>query len=98
FPDNHPVEELVREHLNDQNILQYRAEEHSQMSRRAKVERSRLLRLLRVMEKENLSPPEHVISLRESMAERYGTHAFDSCKTMGELTRAHLQIVLEAKQ
>ena len=98
FPDNQPVEELVRSHLNDQNILQYRAEEHSQMSRRAKVERSRLLRLLRVMEKESLSPYEHVVSLRESMAERYGTHSFDSCETMGELTRAHLQIVLEAKQ
>ncbi|MDA7890162.1 hypothetical protein N9A78_03015 [Akkermansiaceae bacterium] len=97
FPDNKPVEELVRTHLNDQTILQYRAEEHSQMSRRAKVEWSRLMRLLRVMEKETLSPYEHVVSLREAFVERYGSHAFESCETMGQLTRAHLQIVLEGK-
>ncbi|MBC8149356.1 MAG: hypothetical protein H8E96_06725, partial [Verrucomicrobiaceae bacterium] len=81
FPDNRPVEELVRSHLNDQTILQYRAEEHLQMSRRAKVERNRLKAVLTVMNRTNLAPHEHVVELREAMVERYGSHAFEACES-----------------
>lgn len=97
FPDNRPVELLVREHLNDQTILQYRSEELTQMSRRARAERRRLINLLGIMEKEEISPREHVLALRSSFVERYGSHAFENCETMGQLTRTHLQIVLEGK-
>lgn len=97
FPDNKPVEQLVREHLNDQTILQYRSEELTQMSRRARAERRRLITLLGVMEKEEISPRENLLKLRRSFVERYGSHAFENCDTMGQLTRTHLQIVLEGK-
>ncbi|MGJ8695973.1 MAG: hypothetical protein ACSHYF_06625 [Verrucomicrobiaceae bacterium] len=98
FPDNKPVEDLVRSHLNDQTILQYRAEEVSQMSRRAKSELSRLEDLLSVMDGEVLAPYDHVVSLRAAFTERYGSHAFDTCETMGQLTRTHLQSIFEGKQ
>jgi len=94
LPDNKPVEDLVREHLNDQTILQYRAEELSQMSRRAKVERNRLKAILGVMNRTEISSHENLVELRESMVERYGSHAFDSCETMGALTATHLQQIL----
>lgn len=97
FPDNQAVEELVRTHLNDQNILQYRSEELTQMSRRARAERRRLLDLFKVMHHEEIAPREHLLSLRESFAERYGFHAFEHCETMGQLTRTHLQLVIEGK-
>jgi hypothetical protein len=94
FPDNKPVEELVRSHLNNQTILQYRAEEHLQMSRRAKVERNRLKAVLTVMNRTELAPYEHVVSLREALVERYGSHSFEACESMGALTAIHLQKVL----
>lgn len=97
FADNLEVEKLVREHLNDQTILQYRSEELTQMSRRASVERRRLLDLFKVMHDEEIAPREHVVQLRESFVERYGSHAFESCETMGQLTRTHLQLVIERK-
>jgi hypothetical protein len=95
FPDNRQVEELVRSHLNNQTILQYRAEEHLQMSRRAKVERNRLKAVLTVMNRTNLAPHEHLVELREAMVERYGSHAFEACESMGALTATHLQQVLD---
>lgn len=94
FEDNFPVEELVRTHLNNQTILQYRAEEHLQMSRRAKVERNRLKAVLTVMNRTEVAPEENFLSLRKFLVERYGSHAFDACLTMGALTATHLQLVL----
>jgi len=94
FPDNKPVEDLVRELLNDQTILQYRSEERSQMARRAEVEHRRLNAILEVMKTDRVSTEEHVVLLRNSLRERYGSHAFDSCQTMGDITALHLQLVL----
>ena len=94
FPDNRPVEDLVREHLNDQTIMQNRAEEHLQMSRRAKVERNRLKAVLTVMNRTEVAPHENLLSLREALVERYGSHSFEACETMGALTATHLQKVL----
>lgn len=94
FPDNRPVEELVRAQLNNQTILQYRAEEHLQMSRRAKVERNRLKAILTVMNRTEVAPHSHVVALREALVERYGSHSFEACESMGALTAVHLQKVL----
>lgn len=94
FPDNQPVNDLVREHLNNQTILQYRAEEHLQMSRRATVERNRLKAILTVMNRTELAPPEHVFQLRAALVERYGWHVFEECESMGALTAMHLKRVL----
>jgi len=97
FPDNKPVEELVRRHLNDQTILQYRSEERSQMARRARVEHRRLNDLLEVMKTDKISTDDHIQELKEALRERYGSHAFDSCQTMGDITAIHLQQVLGYK-
>ncbi|MGC6457734.1 MAG: hypothetical protein ACON4R_05125 [Akkermansiaceae bacterium] len=94
FPDNQPVEELVRTHLNNQTIMQYRAEEHLQMSRRAKVERNRLKAVLTVMNRTEVAPYSHVVALRDALVERYGSHSFEACESMGALTAVHLQKIL----
>jgi hypothetical protein len=46
FPDNNPVEELVRTHLNVPTIVQYRQEERSQTARRIQAESRRYTALL----------------------------------------------------
>lgn len=91
FPDNKPVDELVRSHLNNQNILQYRSEERSQMARRATVARPRLTALFSIMRKEEIAPPEHFHALRAALGERYETRAFEDCVTMGDLTETHIR-------
>jgi hypothetical protein len=95
FPDNKAVDLLVREHLNPTTIMQYRSEERSQMARRSRAERNRLTGVLKTMCKDNLAPPEHLAELRDALGERYGTHTFASCATMGDLTSAHLHFMLE---
>lgn len=95
FPDNQPVDELVRSHLNPTTVLQYRSEERSQMARRSKAERTRLTGVLRTMCKDDLAPPDHLSELRDALGERYGTRAFDKCDSMGALTEAQLKFMLE---
>ncbi|MFP6866036.1 MAG: hypothetical protein VCA35_08855 [Roseibacillus sp.] len=95
FPDNQPVDELVREHLNTTTIQQYRSEERSQMARRSRASRIRLTAVLKTMCKDDLAPEEHLVELREALGARYGTHAFENCATMGDLTAAHLQFMLK---
>lgn len=94
FPDNKPVDELVRSHLNNQNIVQYRSEERTQMARRATVERPRLAALFSIMRKEEIAPREHFLRLRESLGQRYETKAFEKCDTMGSLTEAHFRLMM----
>jgi hypothetical protein len=95
FPDNKPVDELVRQHLNPTTILQYRSEERSQMARRFRASRVRLKGVLKTMRKDTISPPEKLAELRAALGERYGTQAFEACETMGDLTARHLQFMLE---
>ncbi len=95
FPDNKPVDELVREHLNPTTILQYRSEERTQMARRFRASRTRIKGILRTMRKDTIAPSEHLVELRTALGGRYGTKAFESCETMGELTSRHLLFMLE---
>lgn len=95
FPDNKPVDELVRAHLNNTTILQYRSEERSQMVRRSRVSRNRLTAILRTMRKDELAPHRNLIELRDALGERYGTKAFTKCQTMGDLTATHIRMMVE---
>jgi hypothetical protein len=95
FPDNQPVDELVRSRLNTPTILQYRSEERSQMARRARVERHRITGLLSTMRRDHLAPPEHFEQLRGELSERYEIRAFEKCHGMGDLTAAHIRLMLE---
>lgn len=94
FPDNKPIDELVRSHLNNQTIVQYRSEERSQMARRARVERPRLAALFSIMRKDCIAPEENFLALRASLAGRYHTNAFDPCRSMGDLTETHFRIMM----
>ena len=95
FPDNGPVDELVRAHLSQQNIVQYRNEERTQMSRRAQAERPRVKALFSTMRKEAIAPEENFLRLREALKERYSSPVFDRCETMGDLTGAHFSYLIK---
>ncbi|MGA0844916.1 MAG: hypothetical protein ACO3RV_00110 [Luteolibacter sp.] len=90
FRSNRAVTRLAFGALNRKSIDQYVAEEHSQMSRRAKVESARLRALLGVMRREELAPREHVVTLARELDRLHGSSDYQSCKTMGELTTMHI--------
>jgi hypothetical protein len=65
------------------------------MSRRAKVESSRLRALLGIMRREELAPREHVVTLAKELDRMHGSDNYQDCKTMGELTTMHISRMLE---
>lgn len=97
FRSNRAVTGLAFEVLNRKSIVQYVAEEHSQMTRRAKVEGDRLKALLGVMRREELAPREHVITLGRALDRQHGTKVFADCRSMGELTARHIAMLLDVE-
>ena len=95
FDSNKAVTRLAFKSLNRATIEQYVAEEHSQMRRRAKVERARLKALLGVMARDELAPLEHVARLAADLAKYHDDDIYRGCNTMGELTATHIRALLE---
>lgn len=94
FDSNKDVTRLSFREMNRKTIAQYAEEERTQMARRAHVEKRRLQALLRIMAREQLSPPEHIIQLREDLGRIHETKEFENCLTMGELTGEHIKFML----
>jgi len=94
FPDNQPVEELVRAHLNVPTIVQYRQEERSQTARRIQAESRRYTALLATMRKTQVAPPENVTALAEELNAYHGCSDFSGASTMADLVVRHLQRLL----
>ena len=95
FRSNRAITRLAFQVLNRQSIDQYVAEEHAQMTRRAKVESDRLRALLGIMRREEIAPRRHVVTLARELDRIHGTHDFASCQTMGELTAKHITRMLD---
>ena len=95
FDSNRAVTKLAFQSLNRRTIEQYVAEEHAQMTRRAKVESGRLKALLGVMQREELAPRKHVAQLATDLAKYHHTDIFRNCNSMGELTAAHITHMLD---
>src|SRR5690606_17697370 len=81
FDSNRSVTKLAFDVLNRKTIDQYVAEEHAQMTRRAKVESSRLKALLGIMRRDDIAPGEHVVSLAADLAKYHHTDIFRDCRS-----------------
>ena len=94
FPDNQPVEELVRAHLNVPTIVQYRQEERSQTARRIQADSRRYTALLATMRKTRIAPTEHVAALAGALNAYHECGDFSGAGTMADLVTRHLQRLL----
>lgn len=94
FPDNQPVEALVREHLNVPTIRQYRQEERSQTARRIQAESRRYNALIATMRKTPIAPEDHVAALAAELGAYHESGEFSSDRTMADLLVRHLQFLL----
>jgi len=94
FPDNKPVDELVRQHLNIPTIVQYRQEERSQTARRIDVASRRYSALLSTMRKTPIAPLEHVTQLAGELNTYHECKEFTGAASMADLVTRHLQRLL----
>jgi hypothetical protein len=94
YQSNRAVTRLAFDVLNRKSIDQYVAEEHAQMTRRAKVESGRLRGLLGIMRREELAPREHVIKLAAELDRIHKSSLYRDCQTMGQLTALQVSTML----
>lgn len=94
FPDNKPVDELVRAHLNVPTIVQYRQEERSQTARRIQAEERRYLALISTLRKTPIAPEEHIAALSAALDEYHHCNTFGGVANMADLLENHLRKML----
>ncbi|MFT5642270.1 MAG: hypothetical protein ACI9A7_002379 [Cyclobacteriaceae bacterium] len=94
FKQNNPIIQLGLKHMTPETVRQYQREERSLIANRMKMERSRLDDLLQQMESETIAPMPNVIKLGEELADFYEYRAFLDCRSMGELVRISLEMLV----
>ncbi|MBK1792073.1 hypothetical protein [Persicirhabdus sediminis] len=92
---NRDVAKLSFTELNRPSISQYAREERMQTINRAATESQRLTALMKIMARDELSPPAKLKSLSEQLNEIHHTDVFTNCTSMGDLTRIHIDKVLQ---
>ena len=82
--------------LDIKTAYQYQREERTLLLQRAEASQQRLDILLDAMHGDIIAPPEHVIRLRQDLAEHFGADVFLKCESMAALVRENMrQIRLE---
>ncbi|MDB5252837.1 MAG: hypothetical protein JWP27_2006 [Flaviaesturariibacter sp.] len=96
FKENRPLVDLTLKHLNPDSIAQYQAEERTLIAYRVAAERYRIMDLLNIMGRDNISTPEKRAQLKEQLAEHFDNPSFLRCRTMGELVKEALRHTLRS--
>lgn len=96
FKENNTVVQLCATCLNYPTMQQYQEEERSLIARRYISEQERVTTLFQCMKDNPKEPPDKVASLSQELADYHHSHAFDHCKTMGDVVELHLQHSLAA--
>jgi hypothetical protein len=95
FKENTPLVDLTLRHLNKDSIEQYQAEERTLIAYRMAASRYRIMELLNIMSKDNISTDDKRTQLKHELAEHYETTSFQRCRTMGELVKSVLRFTLK---
>lgn len=91
FKENLPYVDLVQQYLNKESIEQYRMEERTLMAFRLFSSRRRMLDLMNLMVREELSKPEKIESLKQQLNSQHFTDRFNRCHTMGQVLKQNLK-------
>lgn len=94
FKENKPLVDLSLKHLNAESIAQYQAEERTLIALRMAAKRYRVMDLLNIMSRDNISTDEKRKQLRQELAEHFENKQFLRCRTMGELVKQTLRHTL----
>lgn len=94
FRENNKLALYCIKHLNPTTAYQYQREEQTLIFKRMNIIKDRLATLLQAMTADNISTPEKVSQLRESLAEHYQNTRFIECKNMGEVVSESLNTMV----
>ena len=94
FKENQPLVQLCLTHLNKASMVQYQAEERTQMNLRFNTAKKRIDQLLNSMDKDLLAPTEKMEQLRTELLETTGQDAYGRSQSMGALVSTHLKLQL----
>ena len=95
FKENLPYVELTLKYLNQESIEQYRAEERTLIAYRMAASRYRIMDLLNIMAKDEISTGEKRNQLRTELADYFNHKLLIRCKSMGDLVKQTLRYVLK---
>lgn len=95
FKENLAYVKLSLEHLNNESIEQYRAEERTLIAYRVAASRYRLMDLLKIMGRDAVSTDEKRKQLKHELSEHFETTAFNRCRSMGDLVKQTLRYALK---
>jgi hypothetical protein len=94
FKENYAYVELVLKYLDRESIEQYQMEERTLMAFRLFSSRYRMMELMDIMVKDNISTPEKINELREQLNASHSTDVFNRCHSMGDLLKMNLKLML----
>ncbi|HMH32268.1 MAG TPA: hypothetical protein VK543_04515 [Puia sp.] len=95
FKENYPLVELTRQFLNKDSVEQYQTEERTMMAFRVASSRFRLMELLNIMSKDQISNTEKFNQLRSELAAYFKAPVFNKCSSMGQLVKRQLKQTLQ---
>ena len=93
FKENLPLVQFCTRLIDLKNAHQYQREERTLLLQRAEISQARLDLLLDAMAGDPIAPPEHVVELREGLAEHFESDRFLKCESMSALVRENLHQV-----
>lgn len=94
FKQNNAMIMLGVKHITTESMIQYQREERALIATRLKSSGSEITDILETMEKDVISTPENVYTLKFDLAHHHHNNAFLQCKNMGQLLRLSLMQVL----
>jgi hypothetical protein len=95
FKENYAFVELCRQFLNKDSIEQYQTEERTLMAFRVASSRFRLMELLNIMAKDQISNPKKLAQLKSELAEYFHAPIFEKSKSMGQVVKRQLKQTLQ---
>lgn len=95
FKENLPYVDLTLKYLNRLSIEQYQAEERTLIAYRLASSRYRIMDLLNIMAKDQISTEEKVIQLSGELGEFFTSRQIRRCKTMGEIVKQTMRHILK---
>lgn len=95
FKENRVMVDLVMNRLKQNSIEQYRKEVRSLITKRISNSSKRFNSLIKVMKKDRIAPPEHVVQLKNGCAKLFKDSTFEQCECMGEILEKVIQFYID---
>ena len=91
FKENLQFVDLCLKHLNKASIEQYQTEERTMMAFRVASSRFRIMDLLNIMSKDDISPEAKITQLKQELATYFNHPGFLKAKSMGQVVKTQMK-------